>query len=284
MEEKILKILLIQLKVIAMACVGCMLFFLTVSFKSENYVDDVWKQLGITKGQAEVEMTETFLKGYLYSYTAVKAKNVLSGNRVAITKDLLNYCKNHINSEAFKKEYVEYRKRIKPTAPSPKSKEQVRIELISHYEEAIKNEQGCVNMALIMEDQNMRKHAERAMAKCRKILEEVNTGNSKLLNEQMIYADMQYKSDLKAYQFNLYQWEKNYPTDSRQLVRMRLQHFLDLTNDINFNARLKEVNGKKIFVDPVYERKPAGWKMGYRAGKEVVQTARTFAEQWMKEL
>jgi len=63
-----------------------------------------------------------------------------------------------------------------------------------------------------------------------------------------------------------------------------MQQFLDETDDIDFNAVLETKNGKKIFVNRAYESKGNRWKMGFRAGKEVVETARAFIQNWMTEI
>jgi hypothetical protein len=57
-----------------------------------------------------------------------------------------------------------------------------------------------------------------------------------------------------------------------------------LTQGIDFNAALKESGGNKVFVNPAYEKKSNKWKMAFRAGKEVTEAARAFAQQWLKEL
>ena len=284
MEQKMLRILLIQLKLVAAGCVGFMIFFLSAAFRPDNRSTDPWKEMGISKAEGEDFITESFLRGYLYTYGTNNLQNVITGNRTAITREVLGYCKKHVSTASFSIQYREFRMKTQPVAPGIKTKEQIRTELVSNYEEQIINNQQMVNYALVMKNMEMKKKAEKAMAKCRKTLEEINTGNSKIMTEQMIYADMRYQSDLEKYQIKICQWEKDYPADTRQLIKRRLEYFLDLTKDIDFNASLKELNGKKIFVNPAYEQKPAEWKMGYRAGKEVVQTARTFAGQWMKEL
>jgi hypothetical protein len=43
-------------------------------------------------------------------------------------------------------------------------------------------------------------------------------------------------------------------------------------------------NGKKVFVNRAYESKNNRWKMAFRAGKEVVQPARAFVQQWLGEI
>jgi hypothetical protein len=284
MEQKLLKIILIQLKLVALGCVAMMIFVISTAFRSENGSDNPFKEIGISKEQGEEFMTESFLKGYFYSLSSINPKNIVAGNKTALTKDLLVYCKRHLRTENFKQEYREFRTKAKPLAPIIRTKEQIRIELVSNYEETIRNNQNMVNYALVMKNPEMKIRAEKSMAKCRKIIEEVNAGSSKLMTEQLIYADMRYEADLRTFQKHICEWEKNYPADARQMIKSRLELFLDITKDIDFNAGLKEVNGKKIFVNPFYEQKSAEWKMGYRAGKDVVQTARTFAGEWMKEL
>jgi len=284
MEQKILRILLIQLKIVAAGCIGFMAFFLSTAFRSEDRPIDPWKEMGISKVEGEDFISESFSRGYLYIYGANNLQNIVIGNRTPIAKEVLTHCKKVVSTASFGFRYREFRMRTQPIAPAIKTKDQIRAELVSNYEEQIMNNQQTVNYALVMKDMEMKKKAEKAMAKCRKILEEINTSNSRIMTEQMIYADMRYQSDLEKYQTKICKWEKDYPADTKQLIKRRLEYFLDLTKDIDFNASLKELNGKKIFVNPVYEQKPAEWKMGFRAGKDVVQTARAFAEQWIKEL
>ena len=59
---------------------------------------------------------------------------------------------------------------------------------------------------------------------------------------------------------------------------------LEITKDVDYNAELKEINNKKKFVNASYEAKRPEWKMAFRAGKEVTEVTRAFAEQWLDEL
>ena len=68
------------------------------------------------------------------------------------------------------------------------------------------------------------------------------------------------------------------------MSKKRLQHFVDLAKTVDFKAELKEVHGKKKFVNPTYEGKSYEWKQVFRAGKEVIVPAVSFSEQWIKEL
>ena len=92
------------------------------------------------------------------------------------------------------------------------------------------------------------------------------------------------ENDIRNHKERVERWEKEFPIDYKEIVRNRLQEFLKLTADIDYNAALKDVNGKKKFVNPNYERKSSQWKMAFRAGKEVTEPARAFVQQWLKEL
>jgi hypothetical protein len=78
--------------------------------------------------------------------------------------------------------------------------------------------------------------------------------------------------------------DKMYPADPRALVAMRLRHFLDVTNDVAFDAQLVDKDKKKVFANADFEAKPAEWKMAFRAGKPATDAARAFAQKWLADL
>jgi hypothetical protein len=49
--------------------------------------------------------------------------------------------------------------------------------------------------------------------------------------------------------------------DHRKMIKARLESFLQITADVDYNAALKEEYRQKKFVNSVYEKKPAEWKM-----------------------
>src|ERR1044072_350072 len=85
--------------------------------ESRRIGDEVWKQLGMSKEQGISNIKQSFMNGYLNYYGARNLKNIATGNRLAITKDLLTYTKQYLNSEVFKKEYDLARKNSKPVEP-----------------------------------------------------------------------------------------------------------------------------------------------------------------------
>ena len=78
--------------------------------------------------------------------------------------------------------------------------------------------------------------------------------------------------------------DKTYPADPRALVAMRLRHFLDVTADVAYEAKLEDRDKKKVFADPALEAKPSEWKTAFRAGKPATDAARTFARKWLSDL
>ncbi|MCK8491150.1 hypothetical protein M0L20_04755 [Spirosoma sp. RP8] len=73
-------------------------------------------------------------------------------------------------------------------------------------------------------------------------------------------------------------------SDFKPLLRKRLQDFIDLSNSVDFDARLVPMGYKQEFANPLYQRKPAEWKFLYRLGKEPVTEARAFAQQWLTDI
>jgi hypothetical protein len=72
--------------------------------------------------------------------------------------------------------------------------------------------------------------------------------------------------------------------DFKPALKKRLQDFIELSNSVDFEARLVPMGSKQEFANPLYQRKPAEWKFLYRLGKEPVSEARSFAQQWLADL
>jgi hypothetical protein len=72
--------------------------------------------------------------------------------------------------------------------------------------------------------------------------------------------------------------------DFKPALKKRLQDFIELSNSVDFEARLVPMGSKQEFANPLYQRKPAEWKFLYRLGKEPVAEARSFAQQWLADL
>ena len=70
MEQKIMKLLLIQLKLMALACVAAMAFFLFVAFSPVKNVDSTCKKSAcIKQQQMNDEVRESSFFGKLFAYS-----------------------------------------------------------------------------------------------------------------------------------------------------------------------------------------------------------------------
>ena len=73
--------------------------------------------------------------------------------------------------------------------------------------------------------------------------------------------------------------------DPTVVLKNMLKQYITLTATVDFNAQLTTNQyGKKVFVSPDYQGKSSDWKMCFRAGKEVNEFAKAFAQQWLTEL
>ena len=281
MSDKIINLLLIKLKVVAILFVVGGISLFSYSFTtSRNIADEFWKQLGMSKEQCTDGVKQSFLNGYLYYYGAKNARLIAAGNRVAIAKDLLAYTKQYISSSAFAKEYELIRKQSKPQEPQMeiRTKEEVRKAKIAETEVSIRKTEE------IMKQPNMKSIMQPSLDILKKNLLDYKDPGSKMIDVYFNSEKMQQEQQLESYKKKLARWKVEFPADYREKVKERLQKFLDLSATVDFTAELKQVGNKKKFVNPVYEGKPYDWKQIYRAGKEVIEPARLFAEQWFDEL
>jgi hypothetical protein len=282
MTDKQMHFVLIKLKVIAVALLLALFSFFLFSFKaSERIADDFWKQLGLTKQQGTDDLRSSFVNGYLQYYSARNAKNIAVGNRAAVAKDLLAYTKQYMSSDVFKKAYEQDRQYVKPVPPDAKviDKEEIRKKNIADLEKGIKNTEETIKKMPEME-KALRPNIEMFQ----KNIKEYKDPNNKMI-ESIYQNDLREQQQRqKDYEERLARWQNEYPVDHKQLIKVRLQKYLQLSATVDFNAELKQVGKKFKFVNPQYEGKAYDWKQIFRAGKEVYDVAKPFAESWIKEI
>jgi protein-tyrosine-phosphatase len=273
----------IRLRMAVAAFAGIMILLSLFAFTArKKMIDDLWLQLGMNKDQGMNGIKKSFLNGNLHYYGARNIKNIATGNRVEVAKDLLTTAKEYINSDAFKKEYEQMRQNSKPQEPVTivRTKEQIRKEEIAKAEKGIKDTEEA-----------MKKSTPELAESLKEVVTmyKQNLADYKDPNNQMI--DYYYQSDVfnaekaaKDYKDQLAKWSGNYPEDYRQMIKARLQQFLKVAATVDFSAQLKESYGKQRFVNPAYESKPAEWKQIFRTGKDVTEFTKKFAAQWLAEL
>jgi hypothetical protein len=262
-----------------LAMVSLFLLSFTVA---ERSAEDLWKQLGLTQVQGTEKIKKSFINDYFDTYGLKTAKNIATGNRAGVAKDLLTYVKQYVNSASFKAAYEKERANAKPTmsTPSTKTKESIRKDKIEETEKLMKTTEEIIKTS----NADMKKTMQDILAMHKKNLADYKDLNSQTINmlwEQELFVR---ESDKKNFEENLQRWETEYPVNYKEIVKARLQKYLELAATVDFSAELVEKYNKKLFVKSAYEAKNYEWKMVYRAGKEVYDVAKVFAEQWLKEL
>ena len=262
-----------------LAIISLFLFSFTVA---ERSAEDLWKQLGLTQIQGTEKIKNTFINNYFDSYGLKTAKNIATGNRAAIAKDLLTYVKQYVNSASFKAAYEKERANAKPTMSTPnnKTKESIRKDKIEETEKLIKTTEEIIKSS----NADMKKTMQDILTMHKKNLADYKDPNSQMINmlwEQELFVR---ESDKKHFEESQKRYETEFPANYKEIIKERLKRYLDLAATVDFSAELTERYNKKVFVKQAYEAKNYEWKMIYRAGKEVYDVAKVFAEQWLKEL
>ena len=266
-----------------LAFTGLFLIIATVfiSFKIKHAADDFWEKLGMTQVKGDENIKASFLNGYFSYYGAKAAKNIVLNERAAVAKDLMSYSKQLVNSETFRKDYEKMRTRYKPTEHpyTPKTKEEVRKQKIAEMQKAITDAE-----ALVKKMPEMEKNMRPTIDMFKKNLKDYEKPESEMI-EMFYQNELNTKAQReKTYQDHLKRWQKDFPENLNVLIKERLQKFVTVAKTVDFNAELKEVGGKKKFVNSKYEYESTECKQIFRAGKEVIQPAIVFAEQWIREL
>jgi hypothetical protein len=252
------------------------------SFRTQKMTDDIWKMLGITKQTGDENIRTSFMDGYLYYYGARNIKHIALNDRAAVAKDLLNYTKDFIGGPVFKKQYDDMRKNAKPSEPVAKplrTIDQIQKDEIAKTEKSIKDTEKT------MKDlPDLAKSMQPLMDILKKNLKDYQDPKNTYFTSIALGEKNEQEYNQKSYKERLKHWEEMYPVAADQFIATRLQEMLNATKDIDYNAELVEKDNKKKFVKAAYEYKNTEWKQGFRAGKEVTEMARTFAQKWLTEL
>ncbi|MGZ5190855.1 MAG: hypothetical protein ACXWCZ_07515 [Flavisolibacter sp.] len=255
-----------------------------LSFKSKTlHYADLWQQLGVTEIEGTERIRESFLTGYLLTYGVKNFKNIVVNDRKTVTTDLLNYTKNYVQTQGFSKAYETKRLRAKPRDMSkkPKTEDQIREEKIAETKKAIANYEKSIQTTTAAD---IKKVLEDGIQAQKKQLAEYQDHKNEMISMIAKTQQQQYETAVKRYEDDLKKWEQDYPAEPSKFIKARLQQVLSATENIDYNAELIERNGKKYFVIQEYEKKNKNWKYGFRAGKEVTETVRSFVQNWLSQL
>ncbi len=272
------------MKKILVAVFAVVLLLVIGAFKKlETEAIGVLERLGIPADVSKQCVWSSFSGGSLSYPSVAKLKQVAVGQRAAGVREIAEFAKSYTRSEAFGRQYLEFRDGQKPTPPeAPKSMAERRREDKEQMQENIRETEA--NMRTMPAE--YRATMQQSIEMMKQQLKEIDNPDNPAYSTQMEEMYRQtYETGMEEYRAKLAEWEKEYPTSPKGMIKKWLTDFLEASKDVDFNAALKPGElGKKVFVNPDYESKSANWKMCYRAGRETVQAGRAAAQQWVREL
>jgi Skp family chaperone for outer membrane proteins len=243
---------------------------------------DVLQSVGISRAEAGKQIVDAITGGYVYSPAMRNAfVKAPAAARTALVEQSLVWIKAFVMSSEFDKLYAAARAEAKPQpaeAPEGSIEDEVKAR-----EEEMANNLAEMKKMIAQLPPEMRKEAEKqfkqAEADWKKTKNDPRYKAS--LREQ---AEEEREGAQSQHAEELQRWNEEWPANPRTLVAKRLREFLAESKDVAYGAKLVKSGSKMRFADANLEAKSSEWKMCYRAGKEPVEKARAFAQQWVNEL
>ncbi len=261
--------------------------FIVFGFITQNYFDDNLKKLlsqfNISEDNAKKSVLNNIAGPSYYIPNVKVLKNLALNERAEMVKQIGGNIKEYVNTQEFINKYNEYRETMRPDEPeTPKYSDELKEEQKISLNNSIKEME--TNMKNLPADQ--KQMFEDVIKQLKQQLKELDDpGNSMFSPEMDGIIKQTYDQQLESYAANLKIWNEEYPVNNpKPLIKKWLEAFLLRSKDIDFNAQLKTVKNKQVFVNPEYEKKDSQWKLYFRAGKEPVEAARKFASDWLSEL
>lgn len=270
-------VLLIMKKLIYAAC-AILIIMAAFAFTTLRHYTDIFKQLQIDPADAKESIFTNFQDGVLdFPYSTMVIKFAV-GKRQAAVKELGDYIKAYTESAEFAAKYKEAREAARPQGVAT-SEEKIKARI-----EQVKQDIQDTEADLPKQTGDMKKLYESQLKELKKELKALSNPADPAYSW---YAEQitEVKGSEKNFAVdNIKYWQQDYPATVKELVKKRLEEFLDLTKDIDFNAQLVKSGSKMVFADAALEAKSWEWKRCFRCGKETILAARQYAQQWLATL
>ncbi|MGH9219429.1 MAG: hypothetical protein ACRD1W_09000 [Vicinamibacterales bacterium] len=236
--------------------------------------------LGITEGRAKEAVFDSFITDTLSVAGDSKAFTAASsGARVALVNFALSLARTFAESDDFKRRYADHRE---ANGPDPLPAEPSVDEILAKQRAGFQAQVEQMRKLFDQITPEQRATLEEGWKDMRAQLTDMETGPRRAEFETALREQRAMR--VRAREVAMQQLDAVWPADHRVLVADRLRHFLEVSSDIAYEAKLVDRDGKKMFADPAVEAKPKEWKMCFRAGKPATDAARTFAQKWLNEL
>jgi hypothetical protein len=238
---------------------------------------------GLHVDRVKPALVDTFTDGIIPGYPNAKAYRAAPvAVRVAFVKEAFSWVKAYTETPAFKADYEKHRANARPEAAQSKGSPD------DQYSKMIADQRKQIDEM----NKNMKTMSPDMQKAMQEAIRQIEAGIEKTANDPQIAAQMKQgfaasaANDQENARKEMADYEQRYPADPKVLIARRLQEFLDDSKDVNFDAALVPDGGggRMRFADPQYESKPERWKVYYRAGREPMEAARTFAAGWLRQI
>lgn len=271
------------------AAVSCLLLIslALISFSVARYRFNelLMKTLDISASEAASDIDNSFVTNYLVHPENSTIKKIPVAKRAAIVKQLGDYIKAHVKTPAFAKLYEERRRPYAPASWEVLVEDEFRMN-----RRKVDDEIEDLQKSLSSAPANMKAMYERQLKEAKHRKTALTDPKTEEYKEGLEAAEASYRQRnnkeafMTAYNEQKQKFDKRFPAKLDDMLRDRLQGFLDLTADINFDAELVKGGLGMKFADPELERKSDAWKKCFRAGRETITAARAYAQGWLKTL
>jgi len=241
---------------------------------------DQLAKLGISEGRAREAVFDSFITDTL----SVAGNNdvfkaAAASARVALVNFALTLARTFAESDDFKRRYADHREANGPDPLPPiPSVDEILAKQRAGFEQQVEQMRKLFDQ--ITPEQ--RATLEEGWKDMRRQLTEIETGPRRAELDQALRQ--QYSALERERDVAMKELDSMWPPDYRTLVASRLRRFLEVTKDVDYEARLIDKEGKRLFADPALEARPKEWKMCFRAGKPATEAARGFARKWLSDL
>jgi len=264
------------------------LLMISYAWKAAEYRrEEIFERIGTTREQLNDRIFVSLREGRLYMPASVISrrisfKSMLFDSKKQLLEDLGTYMKQYVLSEEFNTKYQAYRKTL-----APRQQQDVEAGLDRIAEQYRKELATAERMLAASRTPEERASNEKWVQKWKDRLKPYEDKSSAAYAKEKKNAEALKGLYEMAGKTKQQQLDTRFPADVKEMVKQRLERFLTLSAEIDFNATLKDdghVKDRKVFTNFFYEQKPADWKLCYRLGKETTNLFRAYAQQWLKEL
>ena len=245
-----------------------------------THAQDHLASLGITAGRAREAVFDSFIADAVSIAGENKVFTAANDSaRVAMVNFALNLARTFAETDDFKRRYADHRD---ANGPDPLGDEPSVDAILAKQRAGFEEQVLAMRKLFDQITPEQRATLEAGWKDMRAQLTEMETGPrraelEKALRQQRVAEERERAQAMQ-------QLEAVWPADHRALIANRLRHFLEVSKDVAYDAKLIEKDGKKVFADPALEARPGEWKMCFRAGKPATEAARTFAQKWLNDL